>query len=147
MQASGIPPKFNIPWANNAGSGMIRPIPQASQINIQLGAASLYDGFPPATFVPVANGGSWPFGQDFNGILNQMTAWDRWFSAGGPITYDATFMTAIGGYPSHAIVRDVSGEPLWMSLADNNTTAPGFTAATWHKFPISDAKLLYFGCF
>ncbi len=82
MLAADIPTKFNIPFADNAGGAFIRPIPEASQIGIEAGAASLNDGFPPDTFTPVSAGGTPPFGRDFNGLLNQITAWNRWQNAG-----------------------------------------------------------------
>lgn len=126
MQDSDIPAKFNHPWAYSAGGAYIRPIPEASQIGIQNGAASITDGFPPNCFVPIAGGGSWPWGQDANGILNQITAWDRWHAAGGPIVYDATFQTAIGGYPNGAVVRAAAGSnAFWQSTTDNNVAALG----------------------
>jgi hypothetical protein len=136
MQLSQIPAKFNIPFANNAGGSFINPIPQASQTSITPGAASLFDGFPPLNFQPTASGGIPPFGKDFNGILNQSTAWDRWFSAGGPIYYDATFQSAVGGYPNGAIVQSliVPGN-FWMSTVDNNTTNPDAGGSGWVSDP------------
>jgi len=62
MLSTSIPPKFPIPFANAAGPSFIRPIPTASQIGIQDGAASLTDGFPPDCFTPVVAGGTPPFG-------------------------------------------------------------------------------------
>ena len=61
MLASAIPIKFPIPFGNSAGGGYIRPIPQASQIGIANGAASLTDGFPPLNFLPLGSGGVPPF--------------------------------------------------------------------------------------
>lgn len=136
MLLANIPAKFAIPFANNAGGGFIRPIPQASQIGVTGGAASLTDGFPPLNFAPIASGGIPPFGQDLNGLLNQSTAWDRWFSAGGPILYDATFQAAVGGYPLYAIVGSliVPGN-FWMSTVDGNTTNPDTGGAGWVNPP------------
>lgn len=131
MQLSGIPSKFNIPFAASAGGGYIRAIPQASQIGITNGAASLTDGFPPLTFLPVGAGGVPPFGQDFNGLLNQTTAWTRWQNAGGNVPYDATFATAIGGYPQGAVILAASGVNLWLNTVDNNTTNPDAGGANW----------------
>jgi hypothetical protein len=132
MQLSNIPAKFNIPFANSAGGPFTRPIPQGSQIGVNAGYASLTDGFPPLNFLPVASGGVPPFGQDFNGLLNQATAWNRWHSAGGPVLYDATFQSAIGGYPNGAIVGSliVQGN-YWMSTVDNNVTNPDSGGAGW----------------
>lgn len=136
MSASQIPSKFPIPWANNAGSAYIRSIPQNSQIGIQNCAASLTDGFPPLTFVPSSAGGCPPFGQDFNGILNQISLWSQWQSAGGPIFYDSGFASSIGGYPKGATVASsVTFGLLWTSTVDNNTTNPDTGGAGWVQSP------------
>ena len=97
LTSTSVPTKNTIPWGNSAGGGFIRAIPTPSQIGIQDGAASFADGFPPLNFAPVASGGVPPFGQDMNGILNQITAWTRWQAAGGPIRYDVSFAVAVGG--------------------------------------------------
>jgi hypothetical protein len=131
MQLSAIPAKFAIPFANSAGSGYIRAIPQASQIGVTNGAASLTDGFPPLTFLPVGAGGTPPWGQDFNGILNQITQWNQWQAAGGLVPYDSTFATAIGGYPSGAIVVGSTPGQLWLNLVDNNTSNPNSGGSNW----------------
>lgn len=131
MLSTDIPAKFPIPWANGAGSAYVRPIPVASQINIQPGAASLTDGFPPLNTIPVQAGGIPPFGQDFNGIFQQVTAWIRWISAGGPATFDGTFVAATGGYPRGALLLSTTGHAVYESLADNNTGNPNSGAANW----------------
>lgn len=133
MLASSIPTKFPIPFAADAGSGYIRPIPVASQQGITPGAASLTDGFPPSTFQPEGSGGIPPFGQDFNGILNQSTAWLQWVNAGAPIIYDGTFSSAIGGYPNGAFIYSASGGAWWLSTADNNTSDPDTGGANWQQ--------------
>lgn len=162
MLSSSVPTKFNIPWANGASTPYIRPVPQASQIGIQNGAASLTDGFPPLTFQPITSGGVPPFGADMNGILNQATAWLRWFSAGGPVAWDSAFSTAVGGYPKNCIVQSATTDGLlWRSTVDNNTTNPdtggagwvaaatsvgsGLTASAGYiKFPCKDSSSGYF---
>jgi hypothetical protein len=132
MQDSQIPAKFPIPFANSAGSPYIRTVPQASQISIQNGAASLTDGFPPNTFLPPAAGGVGPFGQDFNGILKLITQWNQWQQAGAPIGFDQTFSTAIGGYPKGAVIAAaVGGGALWFSTVDNNLSNPDTGGANW----------------
>jgi hypothetical protein len=138
MLKASIPPRFNIPFASGAGGGFIRPIPQASQIGITNGAASLTDGFPPLNFQPVASGGIPPFGEDFNGILNQISAWSQWFEAGGPINWDATFAAgASGGYPQGAIVQsNITPGNFWLSTQDNNTNNPDALSPTgWVPLP------------
>jgi len=139
MLASSIPAKFSIPWGASAGVGYIRTIPTASQIGITAGAASLTDGFPPVTFLPVGGGGTPPFGQDFNGILNQLTATEQWYMAGGPIKYDSTFSTAIGGYPNGALIASATTAGLyWLSTADNNTSNPDASGANWSAISLSN---------
>ena len=91
----------------------------------QNGAASLTDGFPPLTFVPSVAGGLPPFGADLNGILKQLSQWDQWQAAGGPIFYNSRFATSIGGYPNGAMLNSaVTPGTIWMSTADNNMTNP-----------------------
>lgn len=131
MLASNVPPKFPVPFASGAGSADIRAIPVPSQITTLPGAASLTDGFPPLNFTAIAAGGIPPFGQDFNGIFNQITKWNQWHAAGGPVRYDATFATAIGGYPSGALVESNSGHAIYESVADNNTADPNAGGALW----------------
>lgn len=132
MQSSDIPSrKFPVPFANSAGAGYIRNIPVASQIGITNGAASLTDGFPPLNFLPVGSGGVPPFGQDFNGILAQITQWTQWQNAGGLVTYDATFSSDIGGYPRGAIVAGSSSGVVWLCIADDNTTNPNTGGVGW----------------
>jgi hypothetical protein len=137
MQQSDLPPRFNVPWGNTAVAPYIRNIPQASQIGVQNCAASLTDGFPPLTFVPAGAGGCPPFGSDFNGVLKQITQWSRWQAAGGPVFYDATLSSNIGGYPKGATVQSsVLVGRIWFSTADNNTTNPDSTSSTnWTVLP------------
>lgn len=137
MLRSSTPLQFPIPFGASAGGSFIRPIPVASQIGIQAGAASLTDGFVPLNATQIAAGGVPPFEQDMNGILNQATAWCRWLEAGAPIYYDGTFSTGSGGYPQGAIIQSnvVPGD-FWMSTADNNTTDPdSVSAANWVPDP------------
>lgn len=139
LDASSVPLSFQIPWGNSAGSAYIRTIPQSSQIGIQNCAASLTDGFPPLTFIPASAGGCPPFGQDFNGIFNQLTGWARWQAAAGPIVYDGTFASGIGGYPAGSILQSakVAGT-LWYNTTDGNTVDPDTVgAANWIALPSS----------
>lgn len=143
MQSSDIPAKFNIPFADAAGPGFIRPIPQASQIGTQPGAASLTDGFPPANFSPVGAGGIPPFGQDFNGLFKQITLWNQWQSAGGHVIYDATFAASIGGYPKGAILISTGRIFFWRNLVENNTSNPDAGGAGWIAFSLPEYLQFY----
>ena len=125
MQASQIPVKFSTPFASSAGGSYITtPIPVTTSTPNR---ASLTVGFPASTF---AAGGA-PAGADFNGILNMTSAWAQWIAAAGLVGYDATFQTAIGGYPAGAILVAAGGPYLWQSTVDNNMTDPDTGGAGW----------------
>ena len=126
------PPKFPIPWGNSAGGSYIRTIPQASQIGIQNCAASLTDGFPPLSFTPASSGGCPPFGQDFNGILKQITQSSQWQQAGGTFVWDNSFESSIGGYPKGNLLQNLNTPGcFWSSSTDNNTSNPDTGGANW----------------
>ena len=133
MQVSQVPPFFTLAFAKNAGTGYTHQVPQASQILVNPGAASLNDGFPPLTFVAVEAGGVPPLGQDFNGILNQTTAGLQWLQAGGLPTYNAAFSTAIGGYPKGCVLVRADNTGFWVSTVDNNLTNPDTAGAGWQN--------------
>lgn len=142
MLGSTIPQKIPVPFAANALSPYIRPIPATSQVAIQNGAASWPDGFPAWCFQP--NG--FPFGQDFNGVLNSITSWLRWSNAGGPITWDAAFSTAVGGYPAGAIIEAAIQGNFWFNTVDNNLTNPDAGGAGWIGFSLSiPTALIHYG--
>lgn len=132
MQQSGIPTKFPVVWASGAGGSYIRTVPNPSQIGITNGAASFTDGFPPLNFQAVGSGGYPPAGQDFNGALNAITAWNQWQQAGASVQYDSGFSTSIGGYPKGAVLQSTSNAQLfWLNIADNNTTNPDSGGVNW----------------
>ena len=131
MQSTNIPTKIPLPFAYSAGSSYKRSIPTASQIGITAGAASLTDGFPPVTFLPIGSGGTPPFGQDTNGILYEITSIQQWQEAGGFFLYDSAFSTTIGGYPKGAILQSTSFNGLWTSTVENNTANPDTGGAGW----------------
>lgn len=130
MQTSNIPSaRISIPFAN---SGTKNTIPNASQIGVTPGAASYTDGFPPLTFTPLAAGGIPPFGADFNGVLNAISAWIRWFTAFSPSApYDSTYSTSIGGYPKGALIPKATFDGFWQNMVENNTTNPDAAGANW----------------
>jgi len=142
MLSTNIPTKIPIPFANSAGSSYKNTIPQASQVGITNGKASLTDGFPPLTFQPISSGGVPPFGADFNGILYEITAIQQWQEAGGHFTYDSSFSTTIGGYPKGAILQSANLAGLWVSTADSNTTNPDTGGAGWTSFAFEGSQAI-----
>lgn len=137
MKASDIPTRFSEPFANDAGPSYIRVIPATT---VDPAAASLELGFPPDTFTPVDAGGTPPDGRDFNGVLFQTTGWAQWLAAGGPIPWNSTFSTDIGGYPNGAIVQSaITAGTYWRCDADDNTTNPDVGGANWTAWPPSSS--------
>lgn len=114
-------------------AGVKNTIPNPSQIGINPGLASFTDGFPPATRAPVASGGIPPYGEDMNGILNQLSAPIQWDQAGGRYPYLSAFATAIGGYPLSAIIQSSDGAGSWLNTSANNSNDPeaAVVSPTW----------------
>lgn len=133
MQLSDIPRRFAIPFASGAGADYVRDIPKDHVDATSTDApASLQDGFPPETFVAIAAGGIPPSGADFNGLLKQITAWNRWQAAGVPATFNAEFATLIGGYPKLTLLASTTPGKVYQSTAENNTTDPdSLSSANW----------------
>ena len=137
MDAGSVPTKFPIPWAAAAtcttpyasNCYITFPIPTTSSVPC---AATLTYGFPPLTTVPTVSGGCGPFNPDMNGILQQLSLWSQWQSAGAAVVYDATFSAAVGGYPSHAVLAQASTPGcVWISGIDNNLSDPDTGGANW----------------
>jgi hypothetical protein len=131
MLASGIPYKFATPWAVDATTGYITSAIPATTTGA---AASQQLGFPPITAAPTGAGGIPPNIADFNGFGLYVTAWNQWQQAGGPIYYDATFSSNIGGYPQGAVLLAANRSTWWMSTVDNNTSDPDTGGANWISF-------------
>jgi hypothetical protein len=141
MQASDIPLKLPIAFAQSAGGAYKHAIPVTSQIGITDGAASLTDGFVPLNATPIGAGGVPPSIQDMNGILFEISAWVRWAGASGPVFFDGAFSTAVGGYPRGATLQSASTPGLtFISLADNNTTNPDGGDPSWQRIGVQEAS-------
>ena len=134
MNLSSAPGQLVLAFGASAGSSYIRQIPVPSQIPVTPGAASYTTGFPPLTMTDVSAGGVAIAGPDVNGILNEMSSVDVWMSAGAGFPYNATFATAIGGYPKGSVVLQASGTAYWLSTVDNNLTDPDTGGAGWIAF-------------
>lgn len=128
MLYTDIPARLVKAFAALATGTYVRAIPTTSG---DPNAASLNLGFPPNTFVDEGAGGVPPDGRDMNGILKTISAWSNWQAAGGPVFYDSTFSTAIGGYPKYAILASTTSGRLWQSTVDSNTTDPDAGGANW----------------
>jgi hypothetical protein len=128
MLASSIPYKFSLVWSVNATAGYVgSPIPpttSGARISQSL-------GFPPITSFNPGAGGIPPEIADFNAAFQYCSMWNQWQQAGGPIFYDATFSTSIGGYPNAATLAPGAFTGWWISLADNNTSDPDTGGANW----------------
>jgi hypothetical protein len=96
------PSTIHYPFAEAALPANINTIPDTPTGGI---GASWQQGFPPITMTPLASGGSPPYGADFNGVLNLLSANAQWQNAGGAPRYDATLASAIGGYPQGAVLQ------------------------------------------
>lgn len=124
-----VPAKFPVAFASAAPAGGIRQIPTTP--GSVPGAAALTTGFPPLTFIQPSVGGIPPDGRDVNGILNRLSLWDQWTQAGGPVLYDSSFATSIGGYPRGALVSSLSGHAWYENLVDGNVIDPNVNSANW----------------
>ena len=136
MQSVNAPSKLTLAFA---ASGAKNTIPVPSQIPVTPGAASYTDGFPPLTMTPVNAGGVPPSGKDFNGVFHDLSAVLMWLNAGGTFGFDAGFATAVGGYPSGALVAKASGDGFWRCTADNNSNNPDTGGTGWVSFGSSAA--------
>lgn len=134
MQVSNIPQSILTVFGASAPAGNVTvPFPTTPQVG---GLASMPTGFTAVNFTPVGSGGIPPWGKDMNGILQLLTAWAQWLKAGGPITYDGTFQSAVTGYMNGSIVQSAVTPGLyWRSSVDNNTSNPDTGGAGWARWP------------
>lgn len=141
MQSSDVPSKSAKVFGQSATGTYIRTVPQTTA---DPAAASFDIGFPPQTFTDEGAGGTPPDGRDFNGILNFLTAWARWQSAGAPIAYDPTFQASVSGYPMGAVVASaVTLGIFWISTVENNMTNPDAGGAGWRKHALAGGMIGY----
>lgn len=120
------PGKITVPWATG---GLKNAIP--ANANPTTGNAGYDQGFPPVNMTPKVAGGIPPFGQDFNGILFEITNILRYMQAGGLPTFSSSMSTAIGGYSKGAVVIGNDGLTQFHSQVDNNTNDPNTNPTGW----------------
>ena len=134
MEAANVPSFIPAPFGTDASSSYIRSIPTTQPVPGD-GEASFDLGFPPETFTPPSGGGFAPDGRDFNGLLNQVTALQQWYCAGGPVQWSSTYSTTIGGYAKGAVVASATTLGVfWFSTADSNVTNPDTGGAGWVRW-------------
>lgn len=133
MQTSSQPKLLPVPFAD---AGSKQNIPNDSQIGITAGRASYTDGFPPLTRTPLAAGGVPPFGTDFNGVLNDITAALRWSQSGAGYPFNAAFNTAISGYPKGARIPNSTLDGYWLNTIEGNQNNPETTGSSAGWVPL-----------
>jgi hypothetical protein len=128
MQLSNAPLKFVLPFASSGGKTIIPVTTGVAPNN-----ATLVDGFPPPTRLPIGSGGIPPDGLDMNGILYETTAIARWANAGAGYLWDSSFASDsnVNGYPKGAKVLMSDFNGYWLNTIDNNTTNPETFGAGW----------------
>jgi len=109
---------LTIPFGRDAVPDMVNDIP-SDPIVAEPQRASFKQGFPSITTIPLTAGGIPPEGQDFNGILRDITEHVVHQNKGGMYKFAAEIVAA-GGYPQGAVLAANDGLSLWVSLIDNN---------------------------
>lgn len=130
MPGQPAPPLIVEAFAKNAAPGFITtPIPVSTADPAR---ASFNLGFPPQTMTEIFAGGTPPYGQDVNGILNMLSAHIAATAAGQPPYYNATLSTAMGGYALGAVLGMNDGSGVWINTLSGNTTDPdGGSPTNW----------------
>lgn len=120
------PELISVPFAN---AGAKNAIPQTTAV---LGKASLTNGFPTETSMPLEDGGIPPRREDFNGMLYWLSTFAIYQQAGGLFTYNTTV-----DYSVPSIVY-YNGD-LWWCLQENGPATvvkspSADNSAYWIKF-------------
>ncbi|CNH96193.1 Uncharacterised protein [Yersinia frederiksenii] len=125
MNRTDDPKKQPIPFGVNGPREDIGPTTPTGD-----NSASYNSGFPPITMLLKAAGGLPPKGQDMNQILYELSSLARWTSAGALNVFDATFGSAVSGYPKGAALSNSTFTGCWLNTVDANTTNPENTDGT-----------------
>ena len=133
MIISNLASRLLRPFAN-AGAKATIPVSQTDATR-----ASYEQGFPALNMTPIAAGGVPPSGQDFNGILYDLSNAALWQQAAGILPWSAEFAQSpvSGGYPKNALV--IHNAMLYQSSVDNNTETPG-AGTNWQGVGVSNAS-------
>lgn len=122
MKQTDVSQLFSTPFGAQADSTTITTIPQSKPAT---GRASMLLGFSKDNGTPIAAGGTPPFLEDMNGILNMLASSARAAELGLLHPFSASYASAIGGYPAGSTVAHptIAGRFL-ICTQDNNTAAP-----------------------
>lgn len=122
MNSSDIPSRLLKAFAVNGDKNSIAT--DSSSTSTSSGTATYDSGFPPITMKAISAGGIPPGGKDFNGVLYDATNKLKWYDAGGAYPFDATFASAIGGYPAGAVIPSSDFYGFWQNTIDGNSANP-----------------------
>lgn len=122
------PAKIITPWAD---TGSKNSIPQNA--NNATGGAGYDKGFPDITMTPPEAGGIPPAGQDFNGVLYEVTDILRYMQAGGRPTFSAALAANIGGYLKGSVIA--GDDPLisYKNMISDNSSNPNLGGGGWYR--------------
>lgn len=135
---------LTIPFARDAVPDMVNDIPNDPSI-VEPQLASFKQGFPSITTIPLVAGGIPPEGQDFNGILRDITQHIVHQNKGGMYKFEADIV-ADGGYPLGAVLSANDGLSLWVSLVDANVEDFNIgTPTQWARIAFSGLDALLNG--
>jgi len=128
------PTTITVPWRYLTGANagpMTATIPQGSTGDYH---ASYADGFPKATTLPIASGGTPPLAGDFNAVLNQITKFEVWVNCGGGFYFSSAVSAAIGGYSLGAVLMLNNNLSAVISTVANNTQDPNSSMTGWAPY-------------
>lgn len=126
MNRTDAPKKQPVPFGVNGSREDILSTTPAGD-----NTASYDAGFPPVTMIIKAAGGKPPKGQDMNQILFELSSICRWLTAGTLNAFDATFASAIGGYPKASMLVGDDGTTIYISTIDANSNNPNSVSTGW----------------
>lgn len=121
---SSEPKIFKTPFAQ--ATPLRFDVPDASPGTPETAGRASYDvGFPSATMIPIASGGTPPHGQDMNGVLYDVTANLLYLQRGNAYRFSQRVAGA-GGYPKGALVKpdDAATPGFFLSVIDANASDP-----------------------
>lgn len=107
------------PFANSASPAERNDIPDERFPGMPPQSAAWDSGFPAITMQDFQLGGLPPNGQDFNGILYELSQHIVHQNLGGMYKFSADVVAA-GGYPQGALIAANDGLSFWASLQDDN---------------------------